>query len=144
MRKRKEITYEIDENGCWNCISHAKNIKGYPHLIRNGKQWIMSRYIYTQIHGQIPDGMYVCHKCDNPSCINPEHLFLGTQTDNMQDMVNKGRQLCGSLNGNSKLTAIEAKEIKYSALSGVNLAKMFNVSTTQVSDIKNGKRWKHI
>ncbi len=84
------IKYIINEDGCHICISHALDKDGYPRIFR-GKDKRMSRYIYSLLHGEIPPGMIVMHTCDNPRCINPDHLKLGTHKDNMLDKVKKGR-----------------------------------------------------
>ncbi len=59
--------------------------------MRGGQQWLHHRFVWTEHNGPIPKGMCVCHHCDEPACINPDHLFLGTHQDNMQDMINKKR-----------------------------------------------------
>lgn len=85
-----------DVSGCWNWIG-CKDRGGYGY-VRIGKIQIGAhRYIYTLYKGEIGD-KFVLHTCDNPSCVNPEHLFLGTQTDNMQDMISKGRHWKGYQN----------------------------------------------
>lgn len=107
-RKTKPIKYVINK-GCWECISHALNKSNYPHVKRNGKLYRMNRYVYKIYYGEIPDGLFVCHTCDNPKCINPEHLFLGTPKDNMQDMSKKGR---GGFQGKSLPEEIKLKMSK--------------------------------
>jgi len=93
---KKQIDWEIDEKtGCWNCISHVPNTHGYPQCRIGYKIVVISRVVYEQHNGKIPDGMFVCHTCDNRKCINPDHLFLGTHQDNVNDMVKKGRQKGG-------------------------------------------------
>jgi predicted XRE-type DNA-binding protein len=101
--------------------------------------------------GPIPKGggVCVCHKCDNPKCVNPDHLFLGSHADNIADRDVKGRQvtLKGSKNVNAKLTEAAVKEIKLLLASGVMqklIAKQFDVSQSNVSDIKRGRIWGHI
>lgn len=81
-----------DEVGdCW-LWRGGKNRKNQGVTYHNGRNWITSRLVWTLTNGTIPSGMYVCHSCDNPSCMNPEHLFLGTPKDNVHDMIKKGRR----------------------------------------------------
>ncbi len=77
--------------GCWEWIGH-KNPAGYGIAFHEGKQKLAHRIVWMTEHGQIPAGMQVCHRCDNPSCVRPDHLFLGTNMDNARDMAAKGRQ----------------------------------------------------
>lgn len=85
----KRIKYKINGE-CWECTSHAR-VNGYPKIYRENKIYYMNRYIYSLYNGEIPENMVIRHKCDNRKCINPEHLEIGTQKDNMQDMVKRGR-----------------------------------------------------
>lgn len=78
-----------EEDGCWNWIWNT--IDGYGRTLVKDKSLLAHRVSYELHIGEIPDGIYVLHKCDNPGCVNPDHLFLGTNTDNMRDMVNKSR-----------------------------------------------------
>lgn len=82
--------YDDDMLGCW-VWRGGKNRKGQGVVRYNGRNWVTSRLAWYLKHGQIPKGIFVCHKCDNPSCINPDHLFLGTPGDNIRDMIEKGR-----------------------------------------------------
>lgn len=91
--------YEALDNGCWEW-KKGKDQLGYGILYVNGKSEKAHRFSWKIHHGEIPDhdsyhGMVVCHHCDNPSCVNPDHLFLGLAKDNVQDMVAKGRNRCG-------------------------------------------------
>ena len=93
---KKEITWQENENGCWNCTSHKPNTWGYPQHRIGYKFKMISHTMYEQKYNKIPEGFQALHKCDNPSCINPDHIFLGTHKDNMRDKVEKGRQgKCG-------------------------------------------------
>ena len=95
-------------------------------------------------HGAIPEGMKVCHTCDNGWCVRPDHLFLGTQADNLADMRSKGRGRGahrGSRNHKSRLTEAQARYIKGSARSLRSLAAEFGVSYSSVWLIKTGRNW---
>lgn len=144
---RKEIKYEINDNGCHICTSHSTDGDGYPKITRNNKQSKISRYIYEQRYGTIPPNMCVCHRCDNRACINPEHLFLGTNVENTADKVSKGRQikLSGEKSPNAKLTETQVLEIINSkGCCQAKLATKYGVSFQLISAIILGKKWKHI
>lgn len=79
------------KNGCWEW-QLSKHRQGYGNIMYKGKACLAHRISYHVFKGNVPINMLVCHKCDNPSCINPEHLFLGTQSDNVKDMYNKNRR----------------------------------------------------
>ena len=83
---RKEITWKVDKNGCWICISHKGE---YPIKWYKGRQHPVSHIMYEKYIGPIPKGLWVLHHCDNTKCINPGHLFLGTNQDNIIDMIKK-------------------------------------------------------
>lgn len=86
MLKTKKI-----EGGCW-IYNGFRNVWGYGRIKSNGENTLTHRLSYIHHNGEIPKGMLVCHKCDNPSCINPMHLFLGSNTDNIRDSIKKGRR----------------------------------------------------
>jgi len=131
-----------------SCWVYSKSIEGsgYGYICVNGKTIGAHRFSYLIHYGKIPHKMFVCHSCDNPSCVNPKHLFLGSHKDNMQDMVKKNR---GSLKKGAhrpiaKLTETEVKEIFNLSgdLSQRELAKKFSVSQGLISNILNHKSWK--
>jgi len=144
--KRKPLEFYENHRGCWICCSHSgKNSRGYSHIKRYGKMTLLHRYMWEKHRGKIPLGMFVLHKCDNPACCNPDHLFLGTHNDNMYDMKNKGRQASrkGILNGRAVLTERQVAEIKESQCSCVILAEMYGILPSAISKIKTGRTWRH-
>lgn len=97
-------------------------------------------------YGGIPDGICVMHSCDNPACVNPAHLFLGTLADNNRDRAKKGRSRDqrGEKHHNNKLTSADVLEIRQSTLSQVELANLYGVSSPTICDIVSRRTWKHI
>ena len=143
-KNRIKIDYKIDENNCYICISHKYDKGGYSNIHMYGKTTRVHRHIYEEMFGFIPKGMEVRHKCDNPNCINPEHLELGTHKDNMRDMSKRNR---ASKKGNPKLTwkqVIEIREkYKNTKITQKELAKEYGISRYTISDITNNKRWRN-
>lgn len=144
----------------------SKDASGYGRSWRRGKIVRLHREVWERENGPIPDGLYVCHTCDTPACINGAHLFVGTQTANMQDMMAKGRGESrrqwgnthtkgkhinvGSSHGRSKFTEDDIRSIRkrLAADSGASnvlmLAKEYGVSKTAIYHIKRGDRWRHV
>lgn len=89
---RFEKKIEKSANGCW-IWTGSKNSKGYGRVRIDKKEYMAHRISYNIYLGEIPYGLFICHKCDNPSCVNPEHLFTGTARDNTQDMLSKNRRI---------------------------------------------------
>ena len=137
--------------GCWNWTGSFRK-DGYGKLLVGSKidgsrrTVTASRASYETFVGKIPPGMVVCHKCDNPRCVNPDHLFVGTWKDNFDDMVRKGRrhQARGSHIGCSKLTEAVVRRIKQSPKSTKELADRYGVHVSTIQKIKNGVSWKHV
>lgn len=131
---------------CWNWTGN-KNDKGYGHCYFRGKDVPAHRIAWEIEFGVIPEGLHVLHHCDNPGCVNPFHLFLGTNRDNVDDKVRKGRQsrLCGEACGASRCTWEEVREIrrlyacKWSARA---LGRKFGIAHGTVLRIVKGQTWK--
>lgn len=147
LREKLRSKIKIDANSeCWNW-AESKYKDGYGSVRVKGKKLRAHRVSYQLYCGAIPDGMRVCHGCDNPACINPKHLFLGTQAENIDDMVAKGRQARGARVCGAKL--IEADILVIRAAEGgrglnSELARRFGVSGQQIADIRAGKYWAHV
>ena len=140
----KQIKYRITEEGCWKCTVHSLNPQGYAKIERNGKVTKVHRHVFALKNNGITEGMHILHKCDNPSCINPDHLFEGTSLDNIRDKVEKGRQAFGEQNGFAKLTANDVRKILKDNRKYREIAKDYPVTTKHVGVIKRRKFWKHI
>ncbi len=134
---------------CWDFIGSSCR-KGWHGQFHNdaGKNELAHRAAWRLFVGPIPEGMFVLHKCDNPVCLNPLHLFLGTQSDNAKDMWSKGRAnpkpSLGSSHGMSKLNDDAVREILASSESGKALAGKFGVSQSTIGDVRKRRIWKHV
>ena len=147
VNRAKAIEFYEDENGCFICTSHNRNADGYPMIGINRKVWIMSRFVYTEMFGIIPKDLVIRHKCDNPNCINPEHLETGTIADNNLDSKKRGRNIKGSRHHATKFSEHDVKRIKSMlaiGLRGRDIAGEFEVHERVISDIKRGAKWKHV
>ncbi len=114
---------------------------------RNGNYRFAHRISYELNVGSIPDGMFVCHRCDNPLCVNPDHLFLSTPADNNHDMRDKGRAARGELNATAKLTEDIVRIIRRAYKTGATqteLAAIYNVTQANVSEVVNRRTWRHV
>ena len=147
MLKRFEDKYiKLNSVSCWlwtGCIVRG----GYGQIRINGKGVYAHRYSYEKNNGAIPEGVLVRHTCNVPSCVNPNHLVLGTHQDNMDDKVNSGRQSKGETHLSSKLTNIDVLSIRKRLSLGHttrDIAKDFPVGHAQISSINTGKSWSHI
>jgi len=144
-RKPKDITYKVDINGCHICTSHAIHKNGYIYIRINKKLVYLHRFIYEENIKLIEKDNVLRHTCDNPSCINPNHLIEGTQADNIQDRVNRNRSAKGITQGFAKLNEEQVLEIFNNSIdSNANLARKYKMAHNTIKSIRTGKTWKHI
>lgn len=140
LRFWSKVAITADTEKCWVWIG-SRNNRGYGEFKINGKAIKSHRYSWILMHGEIPDNLCVLHRCDNPSCVNPSHLFLGTVEENNQDRERKGRgnQPRGTKNGNSKIPDEIIAEIRtrYAAGNVTHrvLSKDLGVSRSYISSI---------
>lgn len=143
-RTGKKIKYIIKDDGCWECISHSiSTSQRYPQIYRGIKTRI-HRYIYEITKGQIPIDMVVMHKCDNVLCINPDHLKLGSQVENLKDMIEKGRDAKGSKLPQSKVTEDDVRKIRKDKRTLKEISNQYGISQSSVSMIKSKRTWRHV
>lgn len=133
----------VTESGCWLWTASVGS-RGYGDFRINKKTVRAHRVSYELYIGQIPEGMCVLHKCDIRLCVNPDHLFLGTNANNSADMVAKGRVKRGAAHGMAKLTEKDVIEIRNSEKLQKVLAKKHSVSRSHISVIRARKAWKHL
>jgi hypothetical protein len=137
------------KSGCWNWIG-SKYPTGYGRFSYKKHKGYAHRMSYIVFKGKIKKNFCVCHACDNKACINPDHLWLGTQKDNIIDCINKGRRAIyktGENHKNHKLINKQIIEIKYKLKNNMpiyKIAKHYFVHINTIYAIKNNKTWKHI
>lgn len=133
--------YTQNEAGCW-VFAGALNSSGYPSVGVGDKIVGGHRLAFETAYGPVPPGMCVCHRCDNRACVNPDHLFLGSNAENMADMRAKRRQAGWSKKSSRKLTPEQVNEIRAVGRGNLNeLAERFGVSTQTVWAIQAGRKW---
>lgn len=171
---RFHASYVVDPNsGCWLWIARVSNGYGVMPLGKRRHSMRAHRFSYEQLVGPIDSGLFVCHRCDVPACVNPAHLFVGTQRDNMQDAASKGRCAAsarlhpesvprgnahwsrrkptlvkrGEAHSSSKISEDDVRAIRVEAAKGLSqraIATKYGIGQMQVSRIVRRKRWAHV
>jgi hypothetical protein len=140
-----EKVIQAGPDDCWLWLG-AKRYGGYGVIGAGGAgggRHMVATHVSLLLAGvAVPDGMHVLHRCDNPSCVNPKHLWLGSREDNMRDASRKGRMAMGVDHGRSKLTHQQARAIRASKKTHRELAEKYGVTPSQVSNIQLGKHWR--
>ncbi len=137
-------------DGCWLWLGTCNKF-GYGNFRLEGYEKGAHRAAWKITHGDIPKGMCVCHHCDNPRCVRPDHLFLGTRADNTRDAASKGRMRNGDQRGeknaNAKLTAVGVEQVrmwKASGLPNIQIAILAGVSDRTIRSIVTGMTWRYV
>lgn len=135
---------------CWNWTASTAG-DGYgqikPDAGQGRRNLYAHRVAYELAYGKVPEGLEVCHHCDNPRCCNPVHLFAGTRKKNAEDMALKMRSTYGARSGTAKLSEAEALRIfdlKAKGLTQLEISRVAGISQIEVSRILRGERWKHL
>lgn len=142
-------------DSCWLWVGSSKDGRGYGQIGsggRGGKLILVHRLSYIMHKGEIPDGMFVMHACDNPRCVNPEHLSVGTNSDNINDAIAKGRMhpvpppiQRGSDQHTSKLKESDVRFIRDNPdILAHDLAKKYGTNATSIYKVRSRKTWNHI
>jgi len=135
-----------EDGKCWECNGGLS--RGYGAIMIDYKMYYIHRLAYIDTYGPIPEGMLVLHKCNNPKCCNPKHLYLGTDADNMNQMVKAGRSSRGENRPLSKLKEKDVLKIRLLFSTGnyyqADLARMFGVAHTTIRKIILRDSWRHI
>lgn len=146
LKDKFDVSYAADVNtGCWLWIGTVVP-KGYGQITHDKKTWLAHRLSWTLHNGEIPDGKLACHKCDTPSCVNPDHLFLGDYRDNINDCLDKGRYpvRSGETHPTAKLTYDDVAAIRQKLSKGASqraLAAEYGVTRFNIMHIKHGRTW---
>lgn len=143
---RSERASQLDPDACW-FSTRKPTTNGYDRLSVHGERHGAHRLMYELIFGVIPPGLFVCHACDNPACINPRHLWLGTAADNRADCVEKGRHTRGTSHHAAKLNEANVRSIRKAHDQGATereLAEHFGVSLRTIHAVITRKTWKHV
>jgi len=147
--RRVPIEYRLwskvrKDDGCWEWKGAYSKTSGYGVISHNGKQTQPHRVAWELAHGPIPDGMYICHHCDNKKCVRPDHLFLGTPKENTADMIAKGRIARDDKMPQTKLSPNDVRNIRASSGKAKVIAAQYGISEIYVYQLRARKFRKHI
>lgn len=138
-------SYTEANSGCWLWAGSCCE-KGYGRVNISGKNKRAHRVSWSQENGPIPDGAFVCHRCDTPSCVNPDHLWIGSPLENMEDMISKGRDKPnrGTKNGFAVLNESVISDVRNNGLSCRETAEFYGVHVTTIRRVRSKTHWSHV
>jgi hypothetical protein len=141
-----DFAFPEPNTGCWFWVGSLTGSGYGVHYIAPGYREQAHRYSWEIHNGKIPDGLQACHKCDVRCCVNPEHLFLGTQSENLKDMVRKGRDnpRRGSAHGKARLTELDIENIRFDTRTLRAIGEDYGVDKQYIWKIKRGVHWGHL
>lgn len=142
IQERFEAKFiRCSDSECWNWTAYKCH--GYGRMGFNGKIHMAHRMAFKIAYGPFDERLKVLHRCDNPSCVNPSHLFVGTQKDNVDDMTRKGRRASfgGERNSGRKLSADQVMRIRQDKRSGPVIAAEYGVTRAAINKIRRGVTW---
>jgi hypothetical protein len=147
IQDRVNDKIQISDTGCW-LWTDSLVTGGYGGITINKKRYRATHIVYKLYKNiDIPEGKMLCHTCDNPACVNPDHLFIGNQIDNLRDMRLKNRHAFGSGNGTAKLSEKIVpiiREANKAGFSVASIARYFRMNSSVISKVVNTKTWRHV
>ena len=139
--------HKHDFSDCW-MWEGGKFTSGYGCYYMNGKAYRAHRLAWMRVNGkEVPEGMCICHRCENPACVNPDHLFIATKLENIVDRDNKGRQSRGELHPSHIFTEDDIRAMRLLRVSGFSqkyIVDLFKSSHSTIGSILQGRKWKHV
>lgn len=144
FQRLKERTEKGGDEDCWPVRGAAGNPYGHVNLAVRKVRRYAHRVAWEAANGPIPAGKVICHTCDNPRCVNPNHLCVGTQADNVHDAVNKGRKKAWGLQKIDRATVLDIYARRRAGQLQKDIARVHGLSRNHVSSILNGKCWRHL
>lgn len=140
----EKVKFVWTYDACWEWQAYRTPYGYGQFAVRVEGVWLAPRLAYKLVYGEFDLRLHVLHRCDNPACVRPHHLFLGTQQDNLKDMRSKGRHVRGEMQPRAKLTEIAVRDIRASNESSRMLANRYGVNTEAINRVKKRLRWAHV
>lgn len=148
---RFQSSYAASDDGCWIWLGAPQGSNGYGSLKVDGRKTFAHRYSWALVNGPVPPGLCVLHRCDRPLCVNPEHLFLGSNQDNVDDRTAKGRSAgnktnhhAGASHYKTTLSESDVRRIRADSRAHNLIARDYKISNPAVSAIKSRRTWRHV